>query len=102
MFTDGSKSDPGVGLGVMFPIFCRGGSLPVVASVFTAELSAIIMALQMVFTFLVILVVLSLLLILILLVIPWSSPHLSGYFFFTRGGIVLSFAGFRDMSACRQ
>lgn len=50
VFTDGSKSDDGVGYGVVFPSFCRGGSLPSVASVFTAELSAIVLALRIIFT----------------------------------------------------
>ena len=50
VFTDGSKSDAGVGYGVIFPSFSRGGSLPSVASVFTAELSAIVLALQIIFT----------------------------------------------------
>lgn len=50
VYTDGSKSDAGVGFGVVFPSFCRGGSLPGVASVFTAELSAIILAVRIIFT----------------------------------------------------
>lgn len=50
VFTDGSKSAAGVGYGVIFPSFGRGGSLPSVASVFTAELSAIVLALQIIFT----------------------------------------------------
>jgi len=50
VFTDGSKSDAGVGYGVVFPSFCRGGTLPAFASVFTAEISAIILALQIIFT----------------------------------------------------
>ena len=50
VFTDGSKCDTGVGFGVVFPSFCRGGSLPMVASVFTAELSAIVLALRIIFT----------------------------------------------------
>ena len=50
VFTDGSKSDTGVGFGVVFPTFCRGGSLPLVASIYTAELSAIVLALQIIFT----------------------------------------------------
>lgn len=50
VFTDGSKSDVGVGFSVVFPSFCRGGSLPKVASVFTAELSAIVLALRFIFT----------------------------------------------------
>ena len=51
MFTDGSKSDTGVGFGVVFPTFGRGCSLPVVPSFFTAQLSAIILALQIILTF---------------------------------------------------
>lgn len=50
VYTDGSKSDHGAGYGVVFPSLCRGGSLPRVSSVFTAELSAIVMALQIIFT----------------------------------------------------
>ena len=51
VFIDGSKSDTGVGFAVVFPDSCRGGSLPVLGSVFTAELSIIILALQIIFTF---------------------------------------------------
>ena len=36
VFTDGSKSDVGLGYGVIFPFFSRGGNLPPVASVVTA------------------------------------------------------------------
>ena len=50
VYTDGSKSESGVGYGVVFPSFCRGASLPGAASVFTAELSAIILALRIIFT----------------------------------------------------
>ena len=50
VFTDGSKSVDGVGFGVVFPSFCRGGSLPDVSSVFTAEVSAIVLALRIIFT----------------------------------------------------
>lgn len=50
VFTDGSKSEAGVGYGVVFPSFCRGASLPDCASVFTAEMSAVILALQIIFT----------------------------------------------------
>ncbi|MPC28839.1 hypothetical protein E2C01_022050 [Portunus trituberculatus] len=46
VFTDGSKSDAGVGFGVVLPSIYRAGSLPSVASVFTAELSTITFALQ--------------------------------------------------------
>ena len=49
-YTDGSKSDLGVGYGVVFPSSCRGASLPGAASVFTAELSAIILALCIIFS----------------------------------------------------
>ncbi|KAK3885203.1 hypothetical protein Pcinc_010547 [Petrolisthes cinctipes] len=50
VYTDGSKSDAGVGFGVFFPDFCLGGRLPSVMSIFTAELSAILYALQVIFT----------------------------------------------------
>ncbi|KAK3883722.1 hypothetical protein Pcinc_011979 [Petrolisthes cinctipes] len=50
VYTDGSKSDDGVGFGVVFPDFCRGGRLLSVMSIFTAELSAILYALQVTFT----------------------------------------------------
>ena len=50
VFTDGSKSATGVGFGVVFPTFCRGVSLPLVSGIYTAELSAIVMALQLIFT----------------------------------------------------
>ncbi|KAK4328568.1 hypothetical protein Pmani_001044 [Petrolisthes manimaculis] len=50
VYTDGSKSDAGVGFGVVFPDFCRGGRLPSVMSIFTAELSAILYAIQVIFT----------------------------------------------------
>ncbi|MPC89845.1 hypothetical protein E2C01_084806 [Portunus trituberculatus] len=50
VFTDGSKSDAGVGFSVAFPSFYRCGSLPSMASVFTAVLSAIVLALQIIFT----------------------------------------------------
>ena len=49
VFTDGFKSDTGVGFGVVFPSYL-GDSLPAVASVFTAELSAIVLALRAIFT----------------------------------------------------
>ena len=48
--TYGSKSDVGVGYDVIFPSFSRGGTLPPVASVCTAKLSAIVLALQIIFT----------------------------------------------------
>ncbi|KAK3885204.1 hypothetical protein Pcinc_010548 [Petrolisthes cinctipes] len=50
VYTDGSKSDAGVGFGVVFPDFCHGGRLPSVMSIFTAELSAILYAYQNIFT----------------------------------------------------
>lgn len=46
IFTDGSKSDAGVGFGAVFPGFTRCDSLPPYASIFTAELSAILLALR--------------------------------------------------------
>ena len=45
-FTDGSKSDAGVGLGVIFPNFNRSGRLPDQSSIFTAECLAILTALK--------------------------------------------------------
>jgi ribonuclease HI len=48
IYTDGSKSDAGVGFGVIFPDFNRHGSLPSCASIFTAELSAILMSLNLI------------------------------------------------------
>ena len=50
VFTDGSKSNEGVGFSVVFPTFSRGVSLPDISSVFTAELSAIVLALKIIFT----------------------------------------------------
>ena len=50
VFTDGSKSDTGVGFGVVLPSFCRGDSLPAAASVSTAGLSAIVLVLRIIFT----------------------------------------------------
>lgn len=50
VYTDGSKSDTGAGFSVVFPTFCRGVSLPRVASVFTAEISAILLALKIMFS----------------------------------------------------
>ena len=50
VYTDGSKSAAGVGCGVVFPFLSRSSSLPKTASVFTAELSAIVLALQIIFT----------------------------------------------------
>ena len=49
VYTDGSKSDSGVGFGAVFPNFSRSGGLPTAASVFTAELSAILLALKEIF-----------------------------------------------------
>ncbi|KAK4316544.1 hypothetical protein Pmani_012319 [Petrolisthes manimaculis] len=50
VYTDGSSSDAGFGFGVVFPDFCRGGRLPSVLSIFTAELSANLYATQVNFT----------------------------------------------------
>ena len=50
VYTDGSKSGAGVGCGIVFPSFCRGSSLPQAASVFTTELSAIVLAFEVIFT----------------------------------------------------
>ena len=44
VYTDGSKTDTGVGFGVVFPSLNRGGTLSNIASVFTAELTAILLA----------------------------------------------------------
>ncbi len=44
VYTDGSESD--AGYSVILPSFCRGGRLPRVASFLRAELSAIILALE--------------------------------------------------------
>ncbi|XP_066938239.1 uncharacterized protein, partial [Macrobrachium rosenbergii] len=44
IFTDGSKSDAGVGFGVAFPDIERSGRLSSVASIFTAEINAILKA----------------------------------------------------------
>ena len=46
IFTDGSKSDAGVGFEVAFPNFNLSGSLPSSASVFTSELYSILRALK--------------------------------------------------------
>ena len=46
IFTDGSKSDAGVGFGVYFPDFYRNGRLPDQSSIFTAESYAILVALK--------------------------------------------------------
>ena len=44
VFTDGSKSNAGVGYGVVFPTVERSGPLPSSASIFTAELHGILKA----------------------------------------------------------
>ena len=49
VFTDGSKSNAGVGYGAVFPDFTRCGTLPVFSSIFTAELSAIFLALRAIY-----------------------------------------------------
>ena len=49
LYTDGSKSVGGVGCAVVSPTSCWEGRLPDVASIFTAELSAILHALVMIF-----------------------------------------------------
>ena len=46
IFTDGSKSDAGVGFGVSFPDFNRNGRLPEQSSIFTAECYAVLVALK--------------------------------------------------------
>ena len=46
VYTDGSKSDAGVGFGIIFPDAERSGSLPNCASIFTAELYAILVVLK--------------------------------------------------------
>ena len=46
VFTDGSKSDAGVGFGVFFPGFTRSGRLPYQSSIYTAEFYAILIALK--------------------------------------------------------
>ena len=51
IYTDGSKSDDGVGFGVVFPEFERSGRLPNSASIFTAELFAILRAIKEVLLF---------------------------------------------------
>lgn len=50
VYTDGSKSDAGVGFGAVFPDFSRSGTLPAIASIFTAELSALLLAIRTIFT----------------------------------------------------
>ena len=46
VYTDGSKSDAGVGFGVIFPNFTRSGALPFNFSNFTAELYGILVAVK--------------------------------------------------------
>ena len=46
IFTDGSKSNAGVGFGVVFPDFNLCGALPSSASIFTCELFSILVALK--------------------------------------------------------
>ncbi|XP_068206244.1 uncharacterized protein [Palaemon carinicauda] len=46
VYTDGSKSDAGVGFGVHSNDFNRSGALPPVASIFTAEVYAILTAVE--------------------------------------------------------
>jgi hypothetical protein len=46
IYTDGSKSDGGAGWAAVFPATTVSGKLPIHASVFSAELSAIISALE--------------------------------------------------------
>ena len=46
VFTDGSKSDAGVGYGVIFPDFNRSGRLLDQSSIFTAEAYAILVAVK--------------------------------------------------------
>ena len=46
IFTDGSKSDAGVGFGVIFPTMERSGTLSPSASIFTAELNGVLKAVQ--------------------------------------------------------
>lgn len=50
VFTDGSKSDVGIGFGALFPEFDRSGNLPAIAFVFTTELSAILLAIRVIFS----------------------------------------------------
>ena len=46
VYTDGSKSDAGVGFGVVFPDFTRSGALPFNFSNFTAEVYGILIAVK--------------------------------------------------------
>lgn len=50
MHNDASKCDTCVKFNVVFPSFSRGASVSGTASVFTAELSAVVLAHQIVFT----------------------------------------------------
>ena len=92
----------------MFPSFCWGGSLPAVASVFTAELSAIVLALRTIFTLLVNSFVifsdsrsvLSALNSSIPFIHPLVYPHLSGCIYSATGDIVLGSVGCRATLAC--
>ena len=51
IYTDGSKSNAGVGFGIIFEDFKRYGALPYCASIFTAELYAILTALKQIISF---------------------------------------------------
>ena len=46
IFTDGSKSDAGVGFGIIFPTMERSGTLSPSASIFTAELNGVLKAVK--------------------------------------------------------
>lgn len=50
LFAHGSKSDACVGFSVVFPYFCRRCRIPTVALVFAGELSAVVLALGIIFT----------------------------------------------------
>ena len=49
IFTDGSKSDGGVGFSVVFPSLSRSFSIPTPSSIFTAELRAILYSLSVIY-----------------------------------------------------
>ena len=51
VYTDGSKSDAGVGFGVISKDFNKYGALPYCSSIFTAELYAILTALKQIISF---------------------------------------------------
>ena len=51
IYTDGSKSEEGVGYSVAFPEFTRSGTLPITSSIFTAELKALRLALEEIYVF---------------------------------------------------